>query len=57
MPFQQEFLNQQLEFMLLSEERQTWKANGIAYGQEQDLYSMPQTAVNIMVQAAISYSQ
>ena len=57
MPFQQEFLNKQLESMLLSEEKKSWKENGIAYGQEQDLYSMPQTAVNIMVQAARSYSQ
>lgn len=57
MPFQQEFLNKQLEYMLLSEEKKTWKENGIAYGQQQDLYSMPQTAVNIMVQAARSYSQ
>lgn len=57
MPFQQEFLNQQLETMLLSDDRHIWKANGIAYGQAQDLYSMPQTVVNLLVQAAQSYSQ
>ncbi|MBN4053880.1 glycosyltransferase family 4 protein [Haliea sp. AH-315-K21] len=57
MPFQQEYLNQQLEFMLLSKKRDVWKTNGIAYGQEQDLYSMPQTVVNLLVQAAQSYSQ
>jgi len=56
MPFQQEYLNKQLETMLVSEERSTWKANGIAYGQEQDLYSMPQTVVNLLVQGARSYS-
>lgn len=57
MPFEQEYFNKQLETMLLSDNRSTWKANGIAYGQEQDLYSMPQTVVNLLLQAAQSYSQ
>ena len=57
MPFQQEYLNQQLEVMLLSKERGVWKINGITYGQDQDLYSMPQTVVDLLVQAAQSYSQ
>ncbi|MDG2090766.1 MAG: glycosyltransferase family 4 protein [Gammaproteobacteria bacterium] len=57
MPFQQEYLNKQLEAMLLSEEKSVWKSNGISYGQKQDLYSMPQTVVNLLVQAAHSYSQ
>ncbi len=56
MPFQQDYLNKQLEAMLLSDNRSTWKANGIAYGKDQDLYSMPQTVVNLLVQAAQSYS-
>ncbi len=56
MPFQQEFLNKQLESMLLSDNRTAWKENGIAYGKEQDLYSMPQTVVNLLIQAAQSYS-
>ncbi len=57
MPFEQEYLNEQLEAMLLSDEKSVWKANGIAYGQEQDLYSMPQTLVNLLVRAAQSYSK
>jgi UDP-glucose:(heptosyl)LPS alpha-1,3-glucosyltransferase len=57
MPFAQDYLNEQLQTMLLSDDRSAWKANGIAYGQEQDLYSMPQTVVNLLVQAAQSYSQ
>ncbi len=56
MPFQQEYLNNQLETMLISDNRSTWKANGIAYGQEQDLYSMPQTVVDLLVRAVQSYS-
>ncbi len=57
MPFQQEYLNKQLESMLLSDNRKVWKENGITYGKEQDLYSMPQTVVNLLMQAAQSYSQ
>ena len=56
MPFQQEYLNKQLEAMLLSGKMSAWESNGIAYGQKQDLYSMPQTMVNLLVQAVHSYS-
>lgn len=57
MPFEQEYLNKQLEYMLLSDEKSIWKANGIAYGREQNLYSMPQTVVNLLMQAARVHSQ
>jgi UDP-glucose:(heptosyl)LPS alpha-1,3-glucosyltransferase len=57
MPFEQAFLNQQLANMLVTEERSRWKANGIAYGKEKDLYSMPQTVVNLLMQAARVYSR
>tara|TARA_R110000772_G_scaffold164320_5_gene275725 strand:+ start:1737 stop:2870 length:1134 start_codon:yes stop_codon:yes gene_type:complete len=56
MPFQQEALNMQLERMLLSERKAVWRANGISYGQEHDFYSMPKTVVNLLTEAAASYS-
>jgi len=39
-PFSQEDLNQLLEQMLTSPDREKWSRNGIAYGQSHDLYSM-----------------
>ncbi len=56
LPFKQDDLNKQLEQMLLSDERSNWKQNGIRYGREKDLYSIPQTTVNILVQAVRYYS-
>ena len=40
-PFRQADLNRELAEMLDSPERRRWSENGIRYGQEEDLYSMP----------------
>lgn len=45
-PFQQLVLNRMLQEMLCSGERQAWSANGIAYGQLQDLYSLHERAAD-----------
>ena len=45
-PFQQSVLNRTLHEMLCSEQRETWSANGIAYGQQQDLYSLHEKAAD-----------
>jgi len=41
-PFDQQQLNSLLAEMLDAPERKQWSENGIRYGQEQDLYSMPE---------------
>jgi len=43
-PFQQSVLNQTLHDMLRAEQRKAWSANGIAYGQQEDLYSLHEKA-------------
>ena len=48
-PFSQEDLNQLLEQMLTSSERQKWSINGIAYGQSHDLYSMAESAAKLIL--------
>jgi UDP-glucose:(heptosyl)LPS alpha-1,3-glucosyltransferase len=40
-PFEQDRLNRALAQMLASPEREQWSKNGIRYGQQEDLYSMP----------------
>lgn len=53
-PFRQEDLNTRLLRMLTSEERDSWRRNGIQYGQCEDLYSMPETAVDIIESLLVS---
>jgi UDP-glucose:(heptosyl)LPS alpha-1,3-glucosyltransferase len=48
-PFQQDRLNQQLEQMLNPAAREIWRKNGIAYGQHEDLYSMPEQAAELII--------
>jgi UDP-glucose:(heptosyl)LPS alpha-1,3-glucosyltransferase len=47
-PFRQEALNIALLTMLRAD-RAAWRANGIRYGQEQDLYSMPQVVAELLL--------
>lgn len=55
-PFEQEQLNRMLETMLLQgEQRAAWKANGIEYGKNNDLYSMSETVAALLVQTASAY--
>jgi UDP-glucose:(heptosyl)LPS alpha-1,3-glucosyltransferase len=53
-PFEQEQLNRELAEMLESPERDTWRQKGIAYGREQDLYSMPELAADIIIKQVAS---
>ncbi len=43
-PFQQQALNKQLLMMLQSDDKEKWSANGLAYAEKEDLYSMPEKA-------------
>jgi len=51
-PFQQTELNQLLAEMLASLEQEAWSENGLAYGREEDLFSMPQAAASLIEQFA-----
>lgn len=53
-PFRQEDLNARLLHMLTSEERESWRRNGVQYGENEDLYSMPETAVEIIESVLVS---
>ncbi len=53
-PFAQSDLNQRLARMLTSEQASQWRANGVKYGQEADLYSMPETAVDLIEKFTVS---
>lgn len=47
-PFSQADMNQHLARMLVSPERARWREAGIAYGQTADLYSLGQTAAEVI---------
>ncbi|MCZ7597203.1 MAG: lipopolysaccharide core heptose(I) kinase RfaP [Gammaproteobacteria bacterium] len=47
-PFLQEALDEQLSSMLTSPEREAWSRNGRLYGDNPELYRMPQTAVDLV---------
>lgn len=47
-PFSQARLDQQLVSMLQSSQRAVWSANGLAYGENLDLYQMPETAATVI---------
>jgi UDP-glucose:(heptosyl)LPS alpha-1,3-glucosyltransferase len=40
-PFQQAELNEQLQKMILSSERTSWRQNGLSFAKDADIYSMP----------------
>ncbi len=48
--FSQEELNTKLHEMLLSEDKEMWRQNGLKYGQNPSLYVMPQRAVDFIEQ-------
>jgi UDP-glucose:(heptosyl)LPS alpha-1,3-glucosyltransferase len=50
-PYDQTDFDKLLLEMLLSEERQEWQTNGIKFGQFADIYSMPERAVDEIVDA------
>ncbi len=49
-PFLQETLNNQLAEMLVSNEQEFWSRNGRVYGENPDLYKMPETAIDLIEQ-------
>jgi hypothetical protein len=54
--FSQEELNSKLHEMLLSEEKELWRENGLKYGQNPSLYVMPQRAVDFIEQTCTQRS-
>ena len=48
MPFQQEQLNRELASMLTSPHYQQWRKNGIQFGRDEDIYSLPERAMEII---------
>ncbi|KEQ18289.1 glycosyltransferase family 4 protein [Endozoicomonas numazuensis] len=51
-PFAQEALNQSLSTMLTSKTWQAWQNNAIAFSHQEDLYSMPERATDIIIEQA-----
>ncbi|MBB71041.1 MAG: glucosyltransferase I RfaG [Legionellales bacterium] len=50
-PFDQTTMNQQLLDMLRTEEQGQWSARGVAYGESEDLYDMPNFVVSLVESA------
>ena len=50
-PFWQETFNSLLQSMMLSEERQQWSENGIAFSNHADIYDMPKRAAAFISEA------
>lgn len=50
--FSQTELNEKLHEMLLSEEKEVWRKNGLKYGKNPSLYVMPQRAVDFIEQTS-----
>jgi UDP-glucose:(heptosyl)LPS alpha-1,3-glucosyltransferase len=55
-PFQQAVLNQTLQDMLCSGQREAWSVNGIAYGQREDLYSLHEKAAGYIHEQVLALS-
>ena len=55
-PFEQSHLDQTLEHMLTSPEREKWAQNGLAYGKP-GLYRMPETAVDLIEEHCLTLRQ
>jgi len=51
-PYRQSELDQALVNMLISPERESWRKNGITFGTTADLYSLPQRAAEVILDAA-----
>ncbi len=50
-PFSQQTLNETLQTMLDSEDKSRWRNNGIAYGQQENLYDMPDAVAAMLLNA------
>lgn len=51
-PFDQQAFNTVLIDMLMSEKQEEWSKNGLIYAEQEDLYSMPEKAVEAIEQVA-----
>ena len=47
-PFQQDVFNSMLEQMIASQDKEIWKQNGPKYISENDVFSMPEKAADII---------
>jgi UDP-glucose:(heptosyl)LPS alpha-1,3-glucosyltransferase len=56
-PFRQAVLDNTLQEMLRSGERDTWSSNGIAYGRAEDLYSLHERAAEYIHQRVLKKQQ
>lgn len=56
-PFQQADLNARLQQMLQQLPTASWSANGLQYGNNQDLYAMPQVAADLIERFALAKQQ
>lgn len=56
-PFSQKTLNQFTAEMLQSDLSKQWQSNAIAFSKKADLYSMPERAAEIIIQAATARTQ
>ena len=50
-PFTQQALNEALQKMLESKDKSRWRTNGIAYGQKENLYDMPDAVASMLLNA------
>ena len=48
LPFRQDDFNEKLKTMLVSERHEEWADNGIQYGRDEDLYSLPVVAADVI---------
>ena len=53
-PFKQSDLNQNLAYMLKSLQDEAWSRNGLKYGKNEDLYSMPEVAAELIEKLALN---
>ena len=47
----QQALNEALQKMLESKDKSRWRTNGIAYGQKENLYDMPDAVASMLLNA------
>lgn len=55
-PFSQSECNLALEKMLLSEDKASWQQNGIAFAKNEDIYSLPEKAADIIESVVVERS-
>jgi len=51
-PFEQKTFNRQLEELLMSDQRDTWRRNAVTYCQQHDLYGLIERAADVIIERA-----